>query len=102
MDNLAAVGEYFERKGALWTSSEGSVAAHLRRVGRNGLVAEFRSDPDFDVVSRYLHRMVDVQVTSPTRVFPTSKRRCRSRLLVRRVSGRELSAKSAWSFGPHF
>jgi hypothetical protein len=66
MDDLAAVGDYFERKGALWTSSEGSVAAHLRRVGRNGLVAEFRSDPDFDAVSRYLHRMVDVQYVHDT------------------------------------
>jgi hypothetical protein len=66
MDDLTAVGDYFARRGALWTSSEGSVAAHLRRLGRNGLVAEFRSDPDFDVVSRYLHRMVDVQYVHDT------------------------------------
>jgi len=66
MDDLAAVGEYFGRKGALWTSSEGSVAAHLRRFGRNRLVAEFRSDPDFDAVSRYLHRMSDVQYVHDT------------------------------------
>jgi len=69
MDDLAAVGEYFARKGALWTSSEGSVAAHLRRVGRNKLVAEFRADPDFDAVSRYLHRMVDVQYVHDTGFF---------------------------------
>jgi len=61
MDDLEAVGEYFSRKGALWNSSEGSAAAHLRRVGRNGLIAEFRSDTDFDAVRRYLYRMVDVQ-----------------------------------------
>ena len=61
MDELTALGLYFERKVALWTSTEGSVAAHFRRIGRNGLVAEFRSDPDFDDVRRYLHRMSDVQ-----------------------------------------
>jgi hypothetical protein len=66
MDDLAAVGEYFARTAAHWTSSEGSIAAHLRRVGRNGLVAEFRSDPDFDAVRRYLHRMVDVQYVHDT------------------------------------
>jgi hypothetical protein len=66
MDDLAAVGDYFERKRALWTSSEGSVAAHLRHAGRNGLVAEFRSDPDFVAVSRYLYRMVDVQYVHDT------------------------------------
>jgi hypothetical protein len=66
MDDLTAVGDYFARRGALWTSSEGSVAAHLRRLGRNGLVAEFRSDPDFVAVSRYLHRIVDVQYVHDT------------------------------------
>jgi hypothetical protein len=60
MDDLAGVGEYFERKRTLWTSAEGSVTAHLRRLGRNGLVAEFRADPDFDGVSRYLHRVSEV------------------------------------------
>jgi len=66
MDEVVAVDEYFERKGALWTSSEGSVAAHLRRMGRSKLVTEFRSDPDFEVVSRYLHRVSDVQYVHDT------------------------------------
>jgi len=66
MDDLAAVGQYFQRKGARWTSTDGSVPAHLRRLGRNGLVAEFRSDPDFEAVSRYLHRLSDVQYVDDT------------------------------------
>ncbi|HYB79971.1 MAG TPA: hypothetical protein VEG66_09495 [Thermoplasmata archaeon] len=66
MDDLAAVGEYFERKGARWTSTDGSVSTHLRRLGRNGLIAEFRSDPDFEAVSRYLHRLSDVQYVHDT------------------------------------
>jgi hypothetical protein len=61
MDDLAAVGEYFARKGARWTSTDGSVSAYLRRLGRSGLIAEFRSDPDFEPVSRYLLRLSDVQ-----------------------------------------
>ena len=61
MSDLAAVGEYFEQKGARWASTDGSVSTHLRRLGRNGLIAEFRSDPDFEAISRYLHRLSDVQ-----------------------------------------
>lgn len=66
MDDIAAVGRYFERKCASWESAEGSVDAHIRRLGRNGLVAEFRSDPDFDDVCRYLHRVSDVQYVQDT------------------------------------
>ena len=66
MDDLTAVGRYFQRKGGGWNSTEGSVAAHIRRVGRNGLVAEFRSDPDFDDVRRYLQRTSDVQYVHDT------------------------------------
>ena len=66
MDDLTAVGEYFERKGARWTSTDGSVSTHLRRLGRNGLVAEFRSDPDFESITRYLHRLSDVQYVDDT------------------------------------
>jgi hypothetical protein len=66
MDDVAAVGAYFERKAARWTSTEGSVAAHVRRVGRDGLIAEFRSDGDFNDVCRYLHRMSDVQYVHDT------------------------------------
>lgn len=66
MDELEDVGRYFERKRALWTSTEGSVGAHLRRLGRNELVAEFRSDPDFEVVGRYLHRVSNVQYVQDT------------------------------------
>ena len=66
MDDLAAVGLYFGRKCESWNATEGSVAAHLRRVGRDGLVAEFRSDSEFDGVSRYLHRVSDVQYVQDT------------------------------------
>ena len=66
MDDLTAVGEYFERKGARWTSTDGSVSTHLRRLGRNGLIAEFRSDPDFESITRYLHRLSDVQYVDDT------------------------------------
>lgn len=66
MDDLTAAGLYFERKGASWSSTDGSVAAHIRRVGRNGLVVEFRSDRDFDAVRRYLHRASDVQYVHDT------------------------------------
>lgn len=61
MDDLSAIGLYFQRKFASWTRVEGSVARYVRRLGRNGLVAEFRSDEDFDAVRRYLHRTSDVQ-----------------------------------------
>ena len=61
MGDLPAVGLFFQRKGEDWTATDGSVAAHLRRLGRNGLISEFRSDPEFDVVVRYLHRIQDVQ-----------------------------------------
>lgn len=61
MDDLAAVGAYFTRKAAEWTSTDGSARAYLRRVKRNGLVAEFRSDHGFDDVRRYLRRVSDVQ-----------------------------------------
>ena len=94
MDDLTAVGDYFARIGALWTSSEGSIAAHLRRLGRNGLVAEFRADPDFDAVSRYLHRMVDVQYVHDT-AFSDFKRRVQESILgpsrVGRAAQREVS-----------
>jgi DNA-binding transcriptional ArsR family regulator len=66
MDDLAAVGRYLERKRARWTSTDGSVSTHLRRLGRNGLIAEFRSDPDFEATSRYLHRLSDVQYVYDT------------------------------------
>ena len=66
MDDLAAVGAYFERKAAQWTSEEGSVKAHLLRVGKDGLVAEFHSDPDFEAVRRYLHHLSDVQYVQDT------------------------------------
>lgn len=66
MDDLEAAGVYFERKAAQWTSTEGSVSGHLRRVGKKGLVAELRSDPGFDDVRRYLHRMSDVQYVHDT------------------------------------
>lgn len=66
MDDLTAAVLYFERKGESWTSTEGSVASHIRRVGRSGLVAEFRSDRDFEVVCRYLHRTSDVQYVQDT------------------------------------
>jgi hypothetical protein len=61
MDDLIAAGAYFQRKAGDWASTDGSVAVHLRRLGRSGLIAEFRSDPDFEVVGRYLHRLSDVQ-----------------------------------------
>jgi hypothetical protein len=61
MHDLTLVGPYFQRKAGEWTSADGSVAAHIRRRGRDGLIAEFRADPDFDVVFRYLHRIQDVQ-----------------------------------------
>jgi hypothetical protein len=61
MDDLSGIGEYFDRKVSAWSSRDGSVAAHLRKLGRDGLVTEFRSDPEFAVVSRYLERANDVQ-----------------------------------------
>lgn len=66
MDDLEAAGVYFERKAAQWVSTEGSVSAHLHHVGKKGLVAEFRSDQEFDDVRRYLHRMSDVQYVHDT------------------------------------
>lgn len=56
MDELSAVGRYFEQKVADWGSRDGLAAAHLRRIGRDGLVSEFRTDPNFSVVSRYLRQ----------------------------------------------
>jgi hypothetical protein len=61
MEGLSAVGQYFDLKVADWRSRDGSVAAHLRRLGRDGLVSELLADPDFGVVSQYLHRTSDVQ-----------------------------------------
>ena len=66
MDDLAAVGSYFERVGERWASTDGSVAAHLRRLELDGLIAEFRSDPNFGDVCRYLHRVSDVQYVHDT------------------------------------
>lgn len=66
MDDLAAVGRYFERKQVDWKSTDGSVAAHVRRVGKKGLVAEFRTDGEFDTIGRYLHRVSDVQYVHDT------------------------------------
>lgn len=67
MDDLAGVAQYFQRKGDLWSSTDGSVAAHLRRLGRDGLVVEFRSDPGFEVVRVYLHRISDAQYVHDVR-----------------------------------
>jgi len=61
MDELTAAGAYFRRKAVDWASTDGSVTAHFRRLGRDGLIAEFRADPDFEVVFRYLHRVQNVQ-----------------------------------------
>ena len=61
MDDLTDLGRFFEGRAKVWTATDGSVAAHLRRLGRDGLISEFRSDPGFDAVVRYLHRVQDVQ-----------------------------------------
>lgn len=66
MDDLEAAVAFFRRKAALWVSTEGSVSAHLRRLGTKRLVAEFRSDEDFEGVRRYLHRTSDVQYVHDT------------------------------------
>jgi len=61
MDELTDVGRYFARSAKAWAATDGSVASHLRRLGRDGLISELRSDPEFDAVVRYLHRIHDVQ-----------------------------------------
>lgn len=84
MDDLSAVGLYFERKFASWATAEVSAAQHIRRLGRNGLIAEFRSDEDFDVVCRYLRRASDVQYVHDTEY---SELKTRVRESVVRQSG---------------
>ena len=61
MDELETCGCYFEEAILRWISVDGSVQEHLRRVGRDGLIDELRSDASFLVVCRYLHRLTDVQ-----------------------------------------
>ena len=61
MDDLDACGCYFEATILRWISADGSVREHLRRVGRDGLIAELRSDASFSVVCSYLHGLTSVQ-----------------------------------------
>lgn len=66
MDELEAAAAYFGRKAAQWVSTDGSTSAHLRRVGQQGLVVEFRNDRDFDDVRRYLDGVSRVQYVQDT------------------------------------
>lgn len=66
MDGLEGAGAYFRTKAVQWVRGDGSIAAHIRRVGQKGLVTEFRSDPGFDEVRRYLDRVSKVQYVQDT------------------------------------
>lgn len=66
MGELERVSAYFRSKVVQWARVDGSVSAHLRRVGPKGLVAEFRSDPEFADVRRYLGRVSQVQYVQDT------------------------------------
>jgi hypothetical protein len=59
--NLAACGRYFQQKASQWIAAEGSVEAHVRRLGKEGLANEFRADMDFGEVCQYFLELGDVQ-----------------------------------------
>ena len=61
MADTAACGRYFQRKASQWIAAEGSVEAHVRRLGKAGLVDEFRKDGDFGEVCRYFHELEGTQ-----------------------------------------
>lgn len=58
------VSNYFRRKGVEWASISGSVENHLRKMQRQGIKADFQSDPEFWVVCDYLKQVGELQLRS--------------------------------------
>jgi len=55
------VTRYFQRKATDWINTEGSVEAHVRRVGKQGLADEFRVDGEFGEVCQLVHEWGELQ-----------------------------------------
>ena len=60
MADTEACALYFRDRASRWIRDEGSVAAHVQRLGPTGLAEEFRTDDGFLPVSRYLHSVGDM------------------------------------------
>jgi hypothetical protein len=55
---------YFHRKAAQWIKSDGSVEAHIEKVGKKGLADEFRADSEFTAVCELIREIGDLQLRS--------------------------------------
>lgn len=61
MSDPYAVSRYFQNKASDWIQSDGSVKAHVRRVGKDGLADEFRTDGAFGEVCELVHEFGELQ-----------------------------------------
>ncbi len=58
------VKQYFVKKKYSW-ELDGSVTKHVSKVGKEGLVLEFRADPGFEKVCQFAKKLTIDQLTSP-------------------------------------
>ena len=61
MSNPFAVSNYFQTKASAWIAMDGSVEAHVRRLGKQGLADEFRADGQFGEVCELVHELGELQ-----------------------------------------
>ena len=59
-----AVTSYFQNKANHWIEQDGSVEAHVRRLGKNGLAQEFQADAGFRQVCELVQEYGELQSRS--------------------------------------
>ncbi|MCL4362430.1 MAG: hypothetical protein QXD02_03720 [Candidatus Parvarchaeum sp.] len=50
---------YFSSKGNEWKTKKGSVGEYIKSLGKDGLVAEFKADPNFKNVQLFMDHLND-------------------------------------------
>lgn len=64
MGDPEAAAQFFQKKASEWIETAGSVEGYIKAKGKEGLIVEFRGDPDFTPVCELVHDIGELKLRS--------------------------------------